>query len=147
MLTDQLEQDIKDALKAKDTTRVGTLRFLMSKIQNKEIEKRHQALLDEEVLAIISTLVKKAEESIDLFAKGGREDLVKSEKAQQDILKQYLPTQLSDEEMENIVRSTIEELKANTLKDMGRVMSAVMEKVRNQVDGKKVSALVQKLLS
>jgi len=146
MLKQQIEQEIKDALRAGDQAVLSTLRFLLADIRNKEIEKQAE-VTDEDVLAIIQKQVKQHKESIDFYTKGGREDLVSKEQAEVDILNKYLPQQLSAEEVEKIARLVIKNLPLADQTNFGKVMGATMAQVKGQTDGAIVSAAVKKLLS
>jgi len=146
MLLEKIENDLKDALKAKDAEKVSTLRFLKSAIQNLSIEKKGK-IKDEDVIGVIKKQVKQRKDSIDGFKKGGRQDLVDKETKELEILKIYLPEELKPEELLAIVKEVISETGASTQKDMGKVMKAVMERSKGKADGKTVSMLVNKELS
>lgn len=140
-LKERITQDMKEAMKDKDTLKVSTLRLLLAEIKNKEIDKRGE-LTDEEILSLIQKAVKQREESIEQYRKGNRSDLVEKETKEIEILKSYLPEPLSEEELDRIIEETIKEVGAMGPKDMGKVMKAVMPKVKGRVDGKVVNERV-----
>ena len=145
MILEPLKVDLNEALKARDEIRVSVLRFLLSAIHNQEIKKQ-QELSDEEVTAVIQKQTKERRESIEAFQKGGREDLMKKEEAELDILSKYLPQQLSEEEVKNLVTEVIRETGAGSPADFGLVMGAVMGKVKGRADGQLVASLVKEVL-
>ncbi len=144
-LKKKLESEMKEFLRAKDTLRLNTLRFLLAQIKNKEIDIRRE-LTDEEIFKVIQTLVKQRKESIDFSEKAGRTDLVDKEKEELKILESYLPKMLSDDEISNIIDEIANEIGANGSKDFGRLMKAVMAKVAGRAEGNKVNELVKKRL-
>lgn len=146
-LAEKIDSDLKEALKAKDSIRVSALRMLKAAMQNLAIEKRVERLEDKDVISVISKQVKQHHDSIDGFAKGGRQDLVDKEKAELSILQAYMPRQLLPEELKAIIKSAIEKVGAKSKVDMGRVMKAVMEQVKGQADGRLISQLVSEALS
>ncbi len=133
-------------MKASDKVATSTLRIVKSSIKNKEIEKGGN-LTDEECVSVLFTLAKQRKESIEQFAKGGRDDLVKRENAELDVLKKYLPEQMSEEELEKIIKEAIKETGAASAKEIGKVMKAVMPKVKGRADGKVINQKVAQLLS
>ncbi len=144
-LKKNIEEDMKGALKSKDTLRLQTIRFLLSQIKNKEIDARRE-LQDEEIYKIIMTLVKQRKESIEIFEKAGRIELLEKEKKELEILESYLPKMLTDDEIEKMVEEVIKEINANGLKDLGKVMKALMPKVSGRADGSKINEIVKKKL-
>jgi uncharacterized protein len=140
-------EEIKEAMKSKDTVKLGTLRFLQAAIKNREIELRPQPINDEEVLTVIKKLVKQRKESIEQYKAGNRQDLVDQEAAELKILETYLPAQMSREQVEKLVMETIGALSAKTIKDMGPVMKEVLAKSGGAADNKLVSELVRAKLS
>ncbi|MDI6892355.1 MAG: GatB/YqeY domain-containing protein [Actinomycetota bacterium] len=145
-LKERIEVDMRAALKAGDGERLGTLRLLLAAIKNAEIEKREE-LSDEDVVRVVAREVKKWEEAAAEYKRVGRAAQASREEAEADILRVYLPPQLSEEEIRDIVRETIAEVGALSLKDMGRVMGAIMPKVRGRADGKLVNEIVKELLA
>ncbi len=144
-LKEQLTQDMKTAMKAKEQVRLGTIRLLRAAVKNREIE-LGQELDDDEVLKVILTAVKQRKDSIEQFQKGGRDDLAQKEQAELEILKFYLPQQLSEEEIRALVKEAIEEVGATSMKDMGKVMKYVMPKAQGRADGKVVNRIVKEQL-
>ena len=145
-LESKVRGDLRQALKQRDSARVSTLRLVLSEAKNAEIA-RHRALDDGEFLAVVSKQAKQRRESIALFKKGNRLDLVTREEEELDILGQYLPQQMSREEIMRVVRETVDAVDAKGMKDKGRVMSRLMPQLRGKADGKEVSDIVLELLS
>lgn len=133
-------------MKAKDGTKVSVLRFLMAAIKNREIELK-DSLDDEQVLQEIVSSAKKRRESIEAFRDAGREDLAVKEEAELVILEEYLPEQLSAEEVRKIVQEAIISVDASSPADMGKIMKEVMPQVRGKADGKMVNQIVKEILS
>lgn len=146
MLTDQIAADLKQAMLAKDTARLSTLRMLKAAIEYSKIEKKQEAFTDADVTAVIKKQIKQRQDSIEGFEKGGRADLVGVEKAELAILKAYLPEELSPAQVEEIVKAAIAEVGATTKADMGKVMKAVQAKTAGRADNRLVSQLVAGLL-
>ncbi|UCF30882.1 MAG: GatB/YqeY domain-containing protein [bacterium] len=145
-LLERIQEDLKRSLKAKDGTRVSVLRFLLASIRNREID--NMASLDEDqVLQEITSAAKRRRESIDAFREGGRQDLVDKEEAELAILSEYMPEQLSEDDIRSLVRQVISATGATSSADLGAVMKEVMPKVRGQADGKLVNQIVRELLS
>lgn len=145
-LKDDLSANVVKALKAKDKETVSTLRFLLSAVKNKEKDLRRE-IRDDEVQAVALSQVKQRQDSIEQFEKGGRQDLADKERAELEILKDYIPEQLSEDALRSIVKAAITETGAETMKDMGKLMKAVMAKAKGKADGKAVSAIVKELLA
>ena len=146
MLSKQISTDYVAAMKAKDSLRSSTLNFLRAQIKNVIIDRRVEELDDVEVVAIIKKQVKQRLDSIKQFTDGGRGDLAVKEQAELDILKAYLPEEMSAQEVEPMVREAVREVGAGGMKDMGAVMKAVMSKVAGKADNKVVSDVVRKVL-
>ncbi|OGX07271.1 MAG: hypothetical protein A2Z88_06195 [Omnitrophica WOR_2 bacterium GWA2_47_8] len=147
MLEDKIQQDYVQAMKDRDAIRSSTLNFLRAQIKNVRIDKRIEKVEDADVIAVIKKQAKQREDSISQFEKGGRQDLVDKEKAELVILKSYLPVEMSDQELQGLVKSAIAEAKATGVKDMGNVMKVLMPKVAGKADNKRVSDLVKQGLS
>ena len=145
-LQEQLLQDMKTAMKAKEQARVATIRFLRSAIKNREIEIGKQ-LQDENVLQVIASLVKQHKDSIEQYQKGGRDDLVAKEQASLSILESYLPQQLSEEEIQSLITEAIEAVQATSVKEMGKVMQYIMPRVQGRADGRVINQLVKERLN
>ena len=147
MLEEKIFNDYKQALKNKETIRSSTLSFLRSEIGNALIEKRKKNLDDAEVISIIKKQIKQHQDSIEQFKKGNRQDLVDKETRELEILKSYLPQELSAEEVKKIIEEAVKETQAVSPKDMGKVMKVVLAKIAGKADGKLVSELVKARLS
>jgi uncharacterized protein YqeY len=145
-LTERIESDLKAALKASDRLRLSTLRLIKAALKNKEIEKG-STLNDDEVAGLLSSLAKQRKESISEFRKGGRTDLAEKEEAELRILQEYLPQELSPEELDRLIKETISEVSASSTADIGKVMKAIMPKVRGRADGRVVNERVRAALS
>jgi uncharacterized protein YqeY len=144
-LKKRINQDLKEALKRKDAVTLSVLRMVKSEIGYKEIEKRSR-LSDDEAVMVLSSSMKKRKDSIEQFEKGGREDLASRERTELEVLSKYLPEQLTEEKLAEIVQQVIAELEATGPSNLGMVMKQVMQKVRGKADGKMVNQLVSSQL-
>ncbi len=145
-LMEQLTRTMAEAMKAHDQVRLATVRMLKAALMNREVE-RGRPLTDVEELQVVAMLVKQRKDSIDQFARGGRQDLVDKETAELAILEAYLPPVVDAGELERVVIEAIAETGAASPRDMGKVMKAVMAKLAgSQVDGKAVSDIVRRKL-
>jgi uncharacterized protein YqeY len=145
-LRDKVNGDIAAAMKAKETTRLSALRMLKAAIMNKGIEKSHD-LDDAEVLQVVSTLVKQRRDSIEQFSKAGRADLVDKETAEIRILEEYLPPAPSTADIDAAIVEAIAETGASSVKDMGKVMKAVMPRLAGKnADGRAVNEAIRRKL-
>ena len=144
-IKDMLNQDMKAALKAGEKDRLSVIRMAKSAILYAEIEKLHE-LNDEKIIGVLFREVKKRKLDMEEYRRLGKEEVAKSLEQEIAILSGYLPQPLTQEELEEIIRQTISEVGANGMKDMGKVMGAVMPKVKGRADGSQVSSLVKKLL-
>ena len=142
-IREKLTQDMKEAMRAKDQLKLEAIRFLQAAIKNKEIEMRPDPITPEEVLGVLRRLVKQRKESIEQYQAAQRQDLVDKEAAELKILENYLPAQMSKDQIESLVVATIAELKAASLKDMGPVMKAVLAKTGSSADNKTVSEVIK----
>lgn len=145
-LKEQLNDEMKAAMKAGDRTRLSTLRMLLAEVKNAEIAKRGD-LDDGEVLAVVTREAKKRKEAIEGFEKGNRPDLVEKEQAELAILEAYLPEQMSDDDLAALVRETIEEVGASGPGDLGKVMGKLMPKVKGKADGKLANQMAREMLA
>ncbi len=145
-LKDQLTADMKEAMKAKQTERLGTIRQLRGAIKNKEIELQ-QDLDDDAIISVISTLVKQRREAAQMYVDNDRPELAAKEEAEMAVLQDYLPAQLGEEEVKAIVVAVITEVGATSMKDMGKVMPQVLAKTKGAADGKLVNQLVREQLA
>jgi len=144
MLLQKIGNDLVIAQREKDLLKISFLRFLLAKIHDLAIEKgKDRKLPDEDITQELSREVKRHQESIDAFRKGGREDLVQKEEGELAILESYLPAQLSDSQLENIIDEEVKKVGG----DFGSVMKAVMAQVRGQADGAKVAQFVKRKLN
>lgn len=151
-MKDKILQDTKEAMRAKDELGVSVLRMLSSAIHNRELEKRAKTgkpeeLTEEETIGVIRSEVKKRRDAITEFEKGGRKDLVEKESAELKILEAYLPQELSDEEIEKIVREVVAGPGETAPKDFGRAMGEVMKRIKGQASGDRVSSAVRNFLN
>ncbi|BCG60302.1 GatB/YqeY domain-containing protein [Paenibacillus sp. URB8-2] len=144
-LSERLNEDMKQAMKSKDKFKLSTIRMVRSTIKNLEIDLK-RTLDDNEVLDILSREIKQRKDALQEFEKAGRDELAASNKAEIEIIQQYLPEQLSEEEIQVIVQQTIQETGASSKSEMGKVMSALMPKVKGRADGKLVNQAVLKFL-
>jgi hypothetical protein len=133
------------ALKSRDTVKLSTLRLLLAAVHNEEIRLRKE-LGAEEIQKVIATLSKQRSEAIELYRKGGRDDLAQKEQAELEILQAYLPQPLTEQEVQTLIRESIAELGATGVQDLGKVMKQVMPKVGGRTDGKRVNELAKALL-
>ncbi len=145
-LQERISQEIKAAMLAKDADRLSALRMLKSAMGYVQIEKKTESLSDADVTAIVQKEVKKRRDSVEQFERGGRAELAIKEKAEITVLESFLPKAMSPEELEALVKATIQETGATSKKDMGPVIKAVQAKAAGRADGKTISTLVGKLL-
>ena len=144
-LKERLLEDMKVAMRDKDIIRKNTVQMARSAVL--QVEKDSRITLDDDgVLDIIAKEVKKRRDSLPEFEKSGRQDLIDNLKTEIDVLMQYLPEQLTEEELEVIVRQTVEETGVSSVKEMGKVMQAVMPKVKGRADGRMINQIVKKIL-
>jgi uncharacterized protein YqeY len=140
-LWDRIIEDLKAAMKAQDKLRLSVIRGLKSDLKYKEIELGRE-LTDEDCIAVFQTAARKRKDSIDAFTKGGRSDRAAEEKAELAEIREYLPVELSEEELINLIAEVIAETGAEGPKDFGKVMKATMGKAAGRAEGKRVSAVV-----
>lgn len=145
-LVEQLNADMKVAMKAKDKETLSVIRMLKADLSNEQIKAGHDLSADEE-LSVVSREMKQHVEERDSYADADREDLVADLQAQIEVLKRYMPEQLSEEEVRAIVQETIQAVGASSKADMGKVMGALMPKVKGKADGKMINQLVQSELA
>ena len=144
-LKDQLNESMNTAMKARDDLRLSAVRMIRSMVKNREIEQKKE-LNDQEIIEVISTLVKQRRESIRMYREGNRPDLVEKEETELAVLLGFLPAQLSSAEIEKLVEQIIVETGAQGAKDMGRVMKALTPLTAGKADGKTVSETVKRKL-
>ena len=141
----EIQEAMKAAMKAGDRLTVSTLRLLLSALQNEEIKIRGE-LTTEEIHRTIATLRKQRIEAVELFRKGGRADLAEKEESELTVLQRFLPQPLSEDEVRNLIKVSIEEVGAKDIQDLGKVMKQLMPKVSGRTDGKRVNQLAKELL-
>ena len=141
----KITDDMKQAMKDGDKTRLGTIRMLRAAIKDKEIELGH-TLADEDVIAVVGKLLKQRKDSANQYTEAGRPELAEKEQAEMAVLEVYLPEQLSDAEIETIIDAAIAETAAAGMKDMGKVMGTVRPKLQGKADMALVSSLIKNKL-
>ncbi|NLK43298.1 MAG: GatB/YqeY domain-containing protein [Tissierellia bacterium] len=145
-LKEKLMEDLKDSMKSKDRIKKDTITMVRAAIKQREVDERIE-LSDDDILDIISKQLKEKRMAIEEFKKGQRDDLVELTEQEIDILLKYLPEQLTEEEVEQIVLDTIKEVNATSIKDIGLIMKAVMPKVKGRTDGNIVNKIVRKIFN
>lgn len=149
MLKDKIQDDLKNAMLSKDEEKLSTIRMLKSAIQYFEIQKggAGYTATDEDVIEVVGREIKKRKESIELYEKGGRQELADKELREVKTLEYYLPEQLTDEEIKKLIDEAIRNTGASSIQDMGKVMGALSQQIKGKADGGLVSALVREKLS
>ena len=142
---EKIKADMYEAMKSGEKVRANTLRNVLSKLKDKQIEKR-EPLSTEEEIKILQTLVKQRKESIDLYVKGGRNELVDIEKQEMSIINSYLPKMMSEHDINVIVKNVIDSTGASSMSDMGKVMPEVMRQGKGLIDGKTAQKFVSEML-
>jgi len=145
-LKDKLMEDLKDAMKNHDEVKKNTVTMIRAAIKQIEVDKK-VVLEDNDIIDIISKEAKKRKDALAEFEKAGREDLIAQTNEELAIIKNYLPEELSEEELTSIIEETIKEVGAETMKDMGRVMQAVKAKTAGRADGRVINEIVKQKLS
>ena len=145
-MLEKIKNDLNQALKDKDEVKVSVLRMLVSEIHNKQISNKSDEISDDEIIKVIRQQVKKTKESIEAYKQGKRDDLVKKESQELDILNKYLPQEMSQDELEKVIKEIIDGVKPQGPQDFGKVMSEAMKRLSGRVDGSKVSEVVKKLI-
>lgn len=149
MLKDKIQEQLKAAMISKDEERLSTIRMLKSAIQYFEIQKGGAGYeaTDEDVIEVIGREIKKRRESIELYEKGGRQELADKEKRELDILSEYLPEQMSEEEIRTLVEEAISQTGASSIAEMGKVMGVLIPKTKGKADGSLISSIVREKLN
>lgn len=151
MLRDQLSDALKDAMRAKEKRRTSTLRLILAAIKDRDIAARGQGntegVSDEEILEILSKMVRQRNESIETYEEAGRLELAEQEREEIGIIQDFLPRQMREDEIEEAVNGVVAEIGAGNLKDMGRVMGALKERYAGHMDFGRASALAKQVLS
>ncbi len=145
-LKDRLKNDLKEAMKAKDTIKRDTIRFLMSALKQVEVDERKE-LSDEDIIKIIQKSAKQREDSMEQYKNANREDLYQKELNELNILKSYLPKQLDDDELKAIIKHIIKKTGATSLKDIGKVMGLAIKECEGRADGKRINTIVKEILA
>ena len=144
-LTEKIRTDLTAAMKAQEKERLSVIRMLQSAVKNEQINLGHE-LSDEEAMSVIRKAVKQRQDSIEQYSNAGRTELADKERAEMEILRTYLPAELSDEELESGLREIIVSTGAQSKKDLGKVMKEATVRFKGRVDGKKVQEAVSRLL-
>ena len=144
-LYNQIQNDMYSAMKSGNKEEANTLRTTLAKLKDKAIEKRED-LNKEEEIKVLQTLVKQRKESIDLYEKGGRDELAEAEQKELEILNNYLPKMMNENDIKNVVKSVIDAVGATSMADMGKIMPEVMKRGKGLIDGKSAQKFVQKLI-
>ncbi len=151
MLREQLKEAMKVAMKEKDTVSLSAIRLILASIKDRDIADRSNGNDDgidnTAILSLLTSMIKQRRDSIELYKKGGREDLVNSEMSEIKVIERFLPKQLEDDEVKAAISSAIKESGAESIKDMGRIMAVLKEKYAGQMDFSKASGLVKQQLS
>ncbi len=151
MLREQIKTELVTAMKAKDEAKTSVLRMINSSIKDKDIAARPagktDGITDDEILQLLQSMIKQRKESIDMYEKGNRADLVAKEKAEINVIAAFLPAQMDDAAIENAIKQIIQETGAASMKDMGKVMGGLRAKYAGQMDFGKASAMIKGLLS
>ena len=149
MLKDKIQEDLKQAMLAKEEDKLSTIRMLKSALQYFEIQKRGAGYeaTDDDVIEVVGKEIKKRREAIEMFIKGGRQESADKETKELEVLQTYLPEQMSEEEIRTLVKEAISQTGATAMQDMGKVMGVLMTKTKGKADGQLVSTLVREKLS
>src|SRR5438552_17752787 len=149
MLRDDINNALKDAMKAGDARRVSTLRMVNATLKNADIEARGQgkpALTDDDVLGVLQKMIKQRHESVELYEKGGRPELAAQEREEITIISHYLPRQMTDQEIHDTIGALLKETGGSAMKDMGRVMAELQERYAGELDCAKASGVGKRML-
>lgn len=145
-LRELIPEDLKNALRNKNTFELSVLRMLQAALKNKEIDKRKEALTDEDVISVIGTEIKKRRDAAREFEKVNRPDAADQEKAEIEILMKYMPQQMSEDEIRDAVIKAVEDTQAESMQDIGKVMKVLMPQVKGKADGSIVNKIVKEAL-
>ena len=145
-LKDRIQQDVKDAMRAKEKERLATIRLITDAIKQREVDERIE-LDDEQVLVVLDKMCKQRRESISQFEKAGRDDLIAQEVSELDIIKTYLPEQLGEDEIAAMIDTAMADTGASSIKDMGKVMGQLKPKLQGRADMGAVSAMIKSKLT
>jgi len=145
-LKEQIPEDLKNALRNKKSLELSVLRMLQAALKNREIDNKKEALKDEDVISVVGAEIKKRRDAVKEFEKVNRPDAANLEKAEIEILMKYMPQQMSEDEIRDVVKNAVEETQAESMKDIGKVMKALMPKVKGKADGSTVNKIVREML-
>ncbi len=146
-LLEKINRDLTDAMRARDQASLSALRMLKTAVKTLEIAKKNKPVSDQELIGLIQKEIKKRVESIEHFKKGARMDLADREEAERKILESYLPRQMDDQALERLVREALQAEGIGSKKDFGRAMKLVQDKAQGQADNRRISALLNRILS
>jgi uncharacterized protein YqeY len=150
-LRDELNNAVKEAMKARDQKRLSCLRLVQSSLKDRDIanrtEESRQGISDDEILSLLAKLIKSREDSIELYEKGGRPELAEAERTEIAVIREFMPRQMGEADAKAAIAAAIAETDAASMKDMGKVMAALKERFAGQMDFSKASAAVKELLS
>ncbi|HEY8950702.1 MAG TPA: GatB/YqeY domain-containing protein [Rhizomicrobium sp.] len=150
-LREQFNEQIKEAMKAKDQKRLSTLRMINAALKDKDIANRtetsREGISDDEILGLLGKMIKQREESAEAFDKGGRPQMAASEREEVDVIRSFMPRQMSADEQRAAIQGVITDVGASSMKDMGRIMAALKERYAGQMDFGKASGMVKELLT
>ncbi len=146
-LKEKINSDMKDAMKSGDKVRLQTLRSIRALILEFEKSGANREMTEDDEIKLLTSAAKKRKDAIEQYRKGGREELAEKEEAELKIIESYLPEQLSDEEIEAKVKEIANQIGAETKKDFGKLMGAVMKELKGKADGNKIRQIVEKILS
>jgi uncharacterized protein YqeY len=144
-IKDRIQQDMKDAMRARDKARLGTIRLILAAIKQREVDERIE-LNDEQVIVVLDKMAKQRRESISQFEKAGRDDLIAQEASELDIILTYLPKALGEDELNALIDAAMQSTGASGIKDMGKVMGQLKPKIQGRADMGAVSALIKSRL-
>jgi uncharacterized protein YqeY len=147
MLEEKIQNEIAAAMKAKNGVRLSALRSVKAAILNEKSNGAHHELTDADVVTIIQKLVKQRKEAADIYVEAGRAELAEKENSEREVLEEFVPKQLTEDEIKENVRSIIAETGAASMKDMGKVMGLATQRMKGVADGRAISAVVKELLS
>jgi len=150
-LREQFNEQMKEAMKAKDTRRLSTLRMINAALKDKDIANRTETsrdgISDDEILGLLGKMIKQREESAEAFDKGGRPEMANSEREEVEIIRAFMPKQMSADEQRAAISGVITDVGATSMKDMGKIMAALKERYAGQMDFGKASGMVKELLT
>jgi len=144
-LKERIQEDVKDAMRARDKDRLAAIRLITAAIKQREVDERIE-LDDVQVTAVLDRMAKQRRESIAQFEKAGRDDLIATENAELDIIRGYLPEQLTEDELQSLIDEALEQIGASTIKDMGKVMGLLKPRLQGRADMGAVSAMIKSRL-